>query len=80
VYTLDASVFVNATEPHEVDHAASRQFLVLLHAHRLPVIVPTLVVVEVAGTVSRLRDAGRAARVVSLLLRLPNLKFVSLDE
>jgi predicted nucleic acid-binding protein len=71
---------VNATEPHEVDHTASRQLLAILRARRLPVIVPTLVVVEVAGTVSRLRDAGRAARLVTLLLQLPNVRFANLDD
>lgn len=80
MYTIDASVLVNATEPHEVDHAVSRQLLGTLRARRLPLILPALVIVEVAGTVSRLRDAGRAGRLTALLTRLPNVRFVNLDS
>jgi hypothetical protein len=44
------------------------------------VIVPTLVTVEVAGTVSRLRDNVRAERLTEILLRLRMVSFVSLDD
>jgi predicted nucleic acid-binding protein len=80
MYTIDTSVFINAVEPHEQDHAASRQLLGLLRARQIPVIVPTLVTVEVAGTVSRLRDAARAQRLTELLLRLRMVTFVALDD
>jgi predicted nucleic acid-binding protein len=70
----------NAVEPHEQDHAASRQLLGLLRARQIAVIVPTLVVVEVAGTVSRLRDAARAQRLAEILTRLRIITFVSLDD
>lgn len=80
MYTIDTNVFINAVEPHEQDHAASRQLLGLLRDRQMPVIVPTLVTVEVAGTVSRLRDAARAQRLTELLLRLHMVSFVSLDD
>lgn len=80
MYAIDASVLVNATEPHEVDHTASRQLLGTLRARRLPLILPALAIVEVAGTISRLRDLGRAARLSVLLTRLPNVRFVNLDS
>ena len=80
MYTLDTSVIINAVEPHEADHVASRQLLGLLRAYHLPIIVPTLVTVEVAGTMSRLRDANRAQRLVGLLLRLPTVTLIDLDR
>jgi predicted nucleic acid-binding protein len=80
MYTIDTSVFINAVEPHEQDHAASRQLLGLLRARQIAVIVPTLVIVEVAGTVSRLRDAARAQRLTEILTRLRMVTFVPLDD
>lgn len=80
MYTINTSVFINTVEPHEPDHAASRQLLGILRARQLPVIVPTLVVVEVAGRVSRLRDAIRAQRLTELLLRLRMVSFIALDD
>jgi predicted nucleic acid-binding protein len=80
MYTIDTSVFINAVEPHEQDHAASRQLLGLLRTRQIAVIVPTLLTVEVAGTVSRLRDAARAQRLVEILTRLRSVTFVALDD
>lgn len=79
MYTIDTSVWINAVEPHEPDHAASRQLLGLIRARQLRVIVPTLVTVEVAGTASRLRDPSRGERLARLLGRLRLVAFVSLD-
>ena len=79
MYTIDTSVFVNAVEEHEIDHAFSRQFLRVVRARQVALILPTLVTVEVAGTISRLRDAVRAQRLVALLLRLQRATFVTLD-
>jgi hypothetical protein len=39
----------------------------------VPLILPALAIVEVAGAASRLRDAGRSALVVALLTRLANV-------
>ncbi|WP_165774883.1 hypothetical protein [Candidatus Viridilinea mediisalina] len=49
MYTIDTSVWINAVEQQEADHAASRQLLRLLRERHLPIIVPTLVTVEIAG-------------------------------
>jgi predicted nucleic acid-binding protein len=35
MYTIDTSVFINAVEPHEQDHVASRQLLGLLRARQV---------------------------------------------
>ena len=41
-YTVDASVFVNAFNPHEDGHAESLQILAAIQERGDPVIVPTL--------------------------------------
>jgi predicted nucleic acid-binding protein len=80
MYTIDTSVFVNAVEPLEADHADSRRLLSAIRTRRLPMYEPTLVLAEVAGTVSRLRDSTRAARLAAILQRLPQLHLVVLDH
>jgi len=57
MYTIDASVWVNAFDQREPGHQVSRQFLEVLRDQALPIIVPNLVLVEVAG-----RSAGQARR------------------
>jgi predicted nucleic acid-binding protein len=80
MYTIDTSVWVNATEPGEPDHAQSRALLRRLHAHALPVIVPVLVLVEVSGTVCRLRNEARAAQITRMLAGWRAIIFVDLDR
>jgi predicted nucleic acid-binding protein len=79
MYTVDASVWINAVEPAEPDHAASRQFLGLLRSRSDAVVVPTLALVEVAGAASRLRDPERARRLVRIVARLHVAQWIPLD-
>lgn len=79
MYTVDASVWINAVEPAEPDHAASRQLLGLLRGRSDAVVVPTLALVEVAGAASRLRDPERARRLVRIVARLHIVQWVPLD-
>ena len=79
-YTIDASVFLNAFNPAEAGHAESNRLLTLLQARAIPMIVPTLVLPEVAATISRVRnDASLAHSFTSQLERLPNLMLIALD-
>src|SRR5712692_7251591 len=55
-YTVDASVFVNAFNPHEEGHAESLQILAAIAERGDPVIVPTLLVPEIASAVARASD------------------------
>jgi predicted nucleic acid-binding protein len=80
MYTIDTSVWVNATEPGEVDHAASRAFLRESAARTLPVVVPTLVLVEVAAAVARLRSERRSARITRLVARWRAITLLDLDR
>jgi predicted nucleic acid-binding protein len=79
-FTVDASVFLNAFNPSEAGHAESQRVLAWLHEQATPIIVPTLVLPEVAATISRARgDAALARDFASALSRLPNLVMVNLD-
>lgn len=78
---MDASVWVNGFDQREEGHQISRQVLELLKAQRLPVIVPTLVLVEVAGAISRTRQTPQQAQEFTVALRnLPNVTLLPLDE
>lgn len=79
-FTVDASVFLNAFNPGERGHEASRQFLARLHQDGIPIIAPTLLLPEVAGAIARgHRRTGIARQFAVTLRRLPNLLLVSLD-
>lgn len=79
-YTVDASVFLNAFNPYEARHEESHRLLALLQAQAVPIIVPVLLLPEVAATISRGRgDADLARQFAAALSRLPHLVLVSLD-
>jgi hypothetical protein len=48
-FTVDASVFLNAFNPYEAGHEESHRLLGHLQAQAWPVIVPTLLLPEVAA-------------------------------
>lgn len=79
-FIVDASVFLNAFNPSEAGHAESQRVLAWLQEKATPIIVPSLVLPEVAATISRVRgDAALARDFASALSRLPNLMLVNLD-
>jgi predicted nucleic acid-binding protein len=78
-YTVDASVFVNAFNPHERGHAASLQILAAIQERGDPIIVPTLLVAEIASAVARAADdAGGALEYANATAALPHLTLVGL--
>ena len=80
-YTVDASVFLNAFNPYEAGHEESRRLLARMQDEGAPIIVPTLLLPEVAAAVGRGRDdADLARRFTGTLRQLPHLVLVSLDE
>src|SRR5215471_468168 len=81
MYTVDASVWVNAFDQREPGHLVSRQFLEAVRGQALPIIVPNLVLVEVAGAISRTRQAPVQAQAFAIALsRLPHVTVRALDE
>ncbi|HEX7184354.1 MAG TPA: type II toxin-antitoxin system VapC family toxin [Thermoanaerobaculia bacterium] len=80
-YTVDASVFLNGFNAHEPRHEESRRFLGWLREEAVPIIVPALLLPEVAAALARgSGDAGLARRFAQTLSRLPHLVLIPLDE
>jgi predicted nucleic acid-binding protein len=78
-YTVDASVFVNAFNPHEEGHVQSLQILSAIQERGDPVIVPTLLVPEIASAVARAtNDTAGALQYAVATAGLPHLTLVSL--
>jgi len=78
--TIDASVFVNAFNPAEAGHADSFRVLETLQTKATPIIVPTLLLAEVAAAIKRGRgDEGVARQFVAALSQLSHLVWVTLD-
>jgi predicted nucleic acid-binding protein len=81
MYTVDASVWVNAFDQREPGHLVSRQFLEVVRVQALPIIVPNVMLVEVAGAISRTRRApAQAQAFATALRRLPHVTVRVLDE
>ena len=80
IFTIDASVFLNAFNPHEKGHEISNQLLSHLQELSAPLIEPTLILPEVAAAISRGRRNASLAQVFSAALtRLPHLMLIPLD-
>jgi len=66
IYTLDASIFARDLNPRDADHVLCRELLERLATRGIPIIAPLLLLVEVAGTLSReLRDPMRGRIAVT---------------
>ena len=60
-FTIDASVFVNAFNPHEEGHEASLAVLTATQDRGDPIIVPTLLLPEIAAAVAPASDDSDGA-------------------
>ena len=81
MFTIDTSVWVNASSPAEVGHAASRAFVDRVLSSRLRVVVPTLLQVELAGAIGRKQgDAIAAVDFTHEVVSLTFVEVVPLDE
>ncbi|HYU34641.1 MAG TPA: type II toxin-antitoxin system VapC family toxin [Thermoanaerobaculia bacterium] len=81
MYTVDASVWVNAFDRREPGHLISRQFLEVVQRQALPIVVPNLVLAEVAGAIGRTRRTPVQAQEFAVALsRLPHVTVRVLDE
>lgn len=74
-------MWVNGFDQRESGHEQSRQLLQRLGQATDPIFVPNLVLVEVAGAISRTRQNPQHAQTfVSTMRRLPNVTMVQLDS
>ncbi len=81
MFTIDASVWINRFDPREGDHEISRQLIELLTTFNVPVIVPNLVFIEIAGAISRRHnDPDGAQRFANSVRGLSNLIVIELDD
>lgn len=81
IYTIDASVFLNAFNTAEPGQKESADFLESVRAEAAPIAVPTLLFPEVAAAIARGRDDANLARAFAAqLARFPGLVSVALDN
>jgi len=80
IYTVDASVFLNAFNPYEAGHEDSYHLLARFQGQATPIVVPTLVLPETAAAISRGRgDEALAREFAAALGRLPHLMLIAVD-
>lgn len=81
LYTLDASVFINAFHTDEKGSEDSRRLLELLREGSALLIEPSLLLPEAAAAVRRgTQEAGTAREFAAALAEISNLVLVPLDE
>ena len=79
--TIDASVFVSAFTPSEQAHQASKAFMREVQESGIPIIVPTLLIPEIAAAIGR--GQGKPDLGYSFAIEVshfPNVTLVNLDE
>ena len=81
MFTLDASVHINAINPTEAGSAASQACLQRLVEQQQPLASPTLLLVELAAAAARaLNDTALALELTQAVRALPGQVWVALDD
>ncbi len=79
--TIDASVFVSAFTPTEPAHQASKVFMLNVREQSIPIIVPVLVLPEIAAALSRGQGKPELGKAFAQELRnFPNTTFIDLND
>jgi len=79
--TVDASVFVNAFSPTEEGSDNSAQYINHLRQAGIPVIVPSLLLPEIAASIARKQGKpDQALRLTKDVRQLPGLTLIDVDE
>jgi predicted nucleic acid-binding protein len=79
--TIDASVFVNAFSPTEIGSDKSLAFVQKLEQDGTPVIVPSLLIADIAAAIARKKgNAELAMSIANQIAKLPNLTLIPLDQ
>ncbi len=80
-FTIDASVFVSAFTPSEPAHQASKALLRQIRQSDAALILPTLVIVEIAAAIGRGQGKPDLGYAFALEVdRFPGLTLVALDD
>jgi len=81
MFTIDASVHVNAVHLNEVGSVQSRLFLRQVRQQNSLIFAPTLLLVELAGTLARsLNDTTKAIVLAQALYQLPGIRWELLNN
>ncbi|WP_129630791.1 type II toxin-antitoxin system VapC family toxin [Candidatus Oscillochloris fontis] len=81
MYTLDANIYARDIDPNDPNFEDCHALLERLKRGDVSIIVPTLLLAELAASISRVRrDPIRARLVVDALQSLPFMEFVDLDR
>ncbi|MFZ5911951.1 MAG: type II toxin-antitoxin system VapC family toxin [Chloroflexota bacterium] len=79
--TIDASVFVSAFTPSEAAHQVSKEFMREIQAAGAPIIVPTLVIPEIAAAIGRGQEKPDLGFSFAMGVgQLPNVILVDIDK
>lgn len=81
MYTLDANIFVRDASPGDPDHATCHTLIAQIYQRSMVIVLPNLVLAEIAGALSRsFRDPIRARLEVDLLRDLHTIRFIPLND
>lgn len=81
MFTIDASVHINALNPLEEGSPESQAFLERVSRRPWPVFSPTLLLVEVAAAIARIfDDTGQGLTMARSIRGLPGQMWIALDE
>lgn len=81
MFTLDANIFIRDTDPNQPFHAECRSLLEVLEQRQIKVVVPNLLLAEVAATLSRTRrDAMRARITFASIAAFAHIQLVPLND
>ncbi len=81
MFTVDASVHINALKATEDGSPESQAFLERLHSRPWPVLSPTLLLIEIAAAATRaLGDVEQGLALAQAVRNLPGQIWIPLDE
>lgn len=81
MYTLDANIFARDADPTDPLHTVCRDLLGELDQQQRPIIVPNLLLAEVAATISRMRrDPMRGRLAIQAIAAFEHVQLIPLDD
>ncbi len=81
MFTIDASVYINALNSTEPGSVESQAFLEQVHRQSIPVFSPTLLLVELAAAIARVfHDPQRGITYAQAVRQLPGQVWLPLDD
>lgn len=81
MFTLDANIYARDIDPNDPNYGDCHAFVERLKVGDTRVVVPTLLLAELAASISRVRrDPMRARLTIDALQALPFMEFVDLDR